>query len=110
MDIFRVAFFGHRRIYDLIGIEEKLVLTLEKLLYEKEFVELYIGRNGDFDEFVASVVKRIQKRIDMKNSSLILVLPYTLKDMEYYAKYFCNYKIWWKCICSCISYRSFKLV
>lgn len=87
-DIYRVAFFGHRRIDRLREIEEKLVPILNELILTKEYVEFYIGRNGDFDEFVASVIKRVQKQLDRGNSALILTLPYTVKDIEYYADYY----------------------
>ena len=87
-DIYRVAFFGHRRIDRLREIEEKLVPILNELILTKEYVEFYIGRNGDFDEFVASVIKRVQKQLDRGNSALILTLPYTVKDIEYYENYY----------------------
>ncbi len=37
---------------------------------------------------VASVIKRLQREYDLKNSALILVLPYGVKDLEYYEKYY----------------------
>ncbi len=88
MEIYRVAFFGHRRIYNIREIEERLVPILEDLICKHEFVEFYIGRNGDFDEFAASVIKSVQKRLDRGNSALILTLPYTVRDIEYYEEYY----------------------
>ena len=88
MNIYRVAFFGHRRIYNIREIEEKLVPILKELILTKEYVEFYIGRNGDFYEFVASVIKRVQKQLDRDNNVMILTLPYTVKDIEYYADYY----------------------
>ena len=87
-DIYRVAFFGHRRIDRLREIEEKLVPILNELILTREYVEFYIGRNGEFDEFVASLIKRVQKQLDRGNSVMILTLPYTVKDIEYYADYY----------------------
>ena len=87
-EIYRVAFFGHRRIDRLGEIEERLVPILKELILTKEYVEFYIGRNGEFDEFVASVIKRVQKQTDKQNSVLILTLPYAVKDIEYYADYY----------------------
>ena len=87
-NIYRVAFFGHRRIYNIREIEEKLVPILNELILTKEYVEFYIGRNGDFDEFVASVIKRVQKQLDRGNNVIILTLPYTVKDIEYYENYY----------------------
>ena len=88
MDIYRVAFFGHRRIDKLGEIEERLVPILRELILTKKYIEFYIGRNGEFDEFVASVIKRVQKQLDRGNSAMILTLPYTVKDIEYYAGYY----------------------
>ena len=88
MNIYRVAFFGHRRIYNIREIEEKLVPILNELILTKEYVEFYIGRNGEFDEFAASVIKRVQKQLDRDNNVMILTLPYTVKDIEYYADYY----------------------
>lgn len=88
MNIYRVAFFGHRRIYNIREIEEKLVPILNELILTKEYVEFYIGRNGDFDELVASVIKRVQKQLDRGNNVMILTLPYTVRDIEYYADYY----------------------
>ena len=58
-EIYRVAFFGHRRIDNIRKIEEKLVPILNELILTKEYVEFYIGRNGEFDEFAATVIKRV---------------------------------------------------
>ena len=85
MDIYRVAFFGHRRIDRLGEIEERLVPILKELILTKKYVEFYIGRNG---EFVASLIKRVQKQLDRGNSVMILTLPYTVKDIEYYTDYY----------------------
>ena len=38
-----------------------------ELLRTREYVEFYIGRNGEFDVIAASVIKRAQKSIDTKN-------------------------------------------
>lgn len=63
-------------------MEEHLDQIISELLNNKEYVEFYVGRNGDFDTMVASAVKRGQKAYGAANSSLILVLPYTVSDME----------------------------
>lgn len=88
MEFFRVSFIGHRGIDDYREIETQLNKILPNLLFTKEFVEFQIGRNGDFDLFVASCIKRIQKQYDMGNSAMTLVLPYPVADMEYYENYY----------------------
>ena len=55
---------------------------------DKEFTELYIGRNGDFDIAAASATKRAQKRLDNQSSSLILTQPYHSKYDTYYESFY----------------------
>lgn len=85
---YRVALFGHRELHRYKALEEKLCPLLEALIKTKPFVEFYMGRNGEFDIFAASVVKRAQKSFGNENSELTLVLPYPEKNMEYYEKYY----------------------
>ena len=51
-------------------------------------MELYVGRNGDFDTMVASAVKRCQKVYGTVNSSLVLVIPYAVADMDLLEKFY----------------------
>lgn len=88
MDICRVSFIGHRTLYNQRQIEIKLEEIIVKLIEEKEYVEFYIGRNGDFDILAASTIKRMQKEYGNHNSCLIGVFPYPMKDDEYYEKYY----------------------
>ena len=88
MHIFRVALFGHREIADLRGLEDKIVSVTKKLILAKEYVTFLVGRNGDFDVSCASVIKRVQREIGKDNSDITLVLPYEVKDIEYYEKYY----------------------
>ena len=80
MEIYRVAFIGHREIDDVRYVEDAIGETLESLLRTYEYIDFYVGRNGDFDISAASAVKRAQKTYGNNNSSLILVLPYNVKD------------------------------
>ena len=82
-EIYRVSFIGHRRVDDFYFVEEQLDNIVCELIRTKEFVEFYVGKNGDFDTMVASAIKRAQKRFGKDNNSLILVIPYTVADMEY---------------------------
>ena len=75
---YRVSFIAHRQIDRFRFVEEQL----DRIISEKEYVECYVGRNGDFDTMIASAVKRGQKAYVVANSSLILVLPYSVADME----------------------------
>ncbi len=69
-------------------IEDCLSEILFELLRNKEFIEFQIGRNGEFDIFAASCIKRIQKCLGCDNSAMTLVLPYPVSDIEYYEKYY----------------------
>ena len=88
MRIYRVTFTGHRIIPNARHVEEGLDRLIEGLMREKEYVEFYVGRHGDFDIYAASAVKRAQARFDNHNSTLILVQPYKTKDDVYYENFY----------------------
>ncbi len=76
LDIYTVAFFGHRFIDCPFRVEELLEEQIRKLIDEKEYVDFLVGRNGDFDQYVSSSVTRVRKKYKDYNSALVLVLPY----------------------------------
>ena len=78
MNICRVSFIGHRIIYT--DIEHQLEEAVRELASTFDFVEFYVGKNGDFDTSAASAVKRIQNAFGKERISLTLVLPYNMKD------------------------------
>ena len=80
MNIFSVAFFGHRQINNIIRVENLLEEQIRKLIDEKEYVDFLVGRNGDFDQCVSSSVLRVRKNHRDDNSALILILPYTTAE------------------------------
>lgn len=88
MEIFRIAFVGHREIQGHYDLEERIQTIVRNFLETKEFVELMMGRNGDFDISAASAVKRARRAAGEENSSLILVQPYAMKDDPYYEKFY----------------------
>ena len=61
MDVFTVSFFGHREVERATEIEERLEKLLHDLIIQKEYVELLIGRDGDFDLIASSLIKRAIK-------------------------------------------------
>lgn len=97
MEIFTVAFFGHRYIDNPFRIEERLEEHIYRLLAEKEYVDFLVGRDGEFDQFASSAVLRLRKRYRDDNSSLILVLPYAraeyLNNEESYHNYYSEVEI-----------------
>ena len=60
-DIYRVSFIGHREVEHFREVEEQLERIVVELIKTKEYVEFYVGRNGEFDLMVASVIKRSQR-------------------------------------------------
>lgn len=97
LEIYTVAFFGHRYIDNILKIEEQLEDHIRKLLTEHEYVDFLVGRNGDFDQCVSSSVLRVRKNFRDDNSSLILVLPYPtseyINNEQYFEEYYSDIEI-----------------
>lgn len=97
LEIYTVAFFGHRYIDNILKVEEQLEDHIRKLLTEHEYVNFLVGRNGDFDQCVSSSVLRVQKNFRDDNSSLILVLPYPtseyINNEQYFEEYYSDIEI-----------------
>ena len=92
MQVYTVSFFGHRRICDPIRIERRLEELIKELLLTKQYVEFLVGRDGDFDLLVSSVIRRCKRECRSDNSSLVWVLPYMTADFrdneESYREYY----------------------
>ncbi len=71
-----------------IMVREDLEDILTLLCLEKSYVQFYIGRNGEFDILAASTIKTIRQKYPYVLCDLILILPYTVRDIEYYADYY----------------------
>ena len=90
MKIYTVSFFGHRKLYDVRKTDGQLSPLLKELIKTKPYVAFLIGRQGEFDEYAASVIKRVQKEVGSDNNDLTLVIPYGVADIEYYENYYDN--------------------
>ncbi len=92
LNTFTCALLGHRDFCMHIRCEKRMEELLRQLLKENEYVEFLVGRNGEFDIFAASCVRRAKKNFGDDNSALVLVLPYEtaefLKNEEYFEKYY----------------------
>lgn len=92
MDTFTVSFFGHREIEYPLLIEQRLEKLICRLLSEKSYVEFLVGRGGEYDQLVSSVIRRCKRTIRDDNSSLVWVLPYVTADYrdnkEAYREYY----------------------
>lgn len=80
MNVSTASFFGHRQIDNVFVIEQRLQEIIQELLIFKEYVELLIGRDGEFDQLVASTVRRYKRTVRDDNIALVLVLPYTTPE------------------------------
>ena len=91
LDVYSVAFFGHRWLDNTFEVEKKLKNVIRELLEEKEYVEFLVGRNGEFDTSAASCVRMVKKEFRNDNSSLVLVLPYMTAEFQKNEKNYYTY-------------------
>ncbi len=91
MNIFTVAFIGHRIIENPLKTDILLEKQIKCLLQEKEYIEFLVGRNGEFDQCATSAVRKIKRIYRNDNSSLILVLPYPTREYLNNKSCFKNY-------------------
>ena len=80
MKVFTASFFEHRQIDNVFVIEQCLQEVIKELLISQEYVEFLVGRDGEFDQLVASTVRRCKQTIRDDNSALVLVLPYATAE------------------------------
>ena len=91
--ICKIALFGHRDFSEHISLEKILPRVFENILAKYELLEIFIGRNGEFDVFTASIIKRFQKKAGQERCEMTLVLPYTVRNIDDYQKYYDNITI-----------------
>ena len=101
MEVYRVAFIGHREVDKHMQVADELDRVLPMLLGKHEYIEFYVGKNGEFDELAASAVRRL-KRDWSAFCTLSLVLPYEVANLDMIEKsydevimpndYKCHYK------------------
>lgn len=98
MNTYTVSFFGHRDFCEHHKCEEKLEEIIRSAISSHKYVNFLVGRNGKFDIFVSSVIKRIKKeREEDYFINLTLVLPYITSEFknneDYFEKYYDNIEI-----------------
>ncbi len=82
MEFYSVTFAGHREIFRFEEIDEKLDEIISALLRNKDFVEFYVGDNGDFDRMATSAIRRARRQYGTQNSAINLVLPYKKANID----------------------------
>ena len=80
LEVFTVSFFGHRNMDDLFALEDELEKLVSSLMWEKDYVEFLVGRDGDFDQLVSSVIRRCKQSVRDDNNALVWVMPYPLAE------------------------------
>ena len=85
---YKISLFGHSDFSGHHKFEARLVKHLSSILDKNISIEVYIGRNGEFDIFAASVLKRIQRRFGKNKMFINLVISYAVRDLEYYESYY----------------------
>lgn len=89
---FTVSFFGHRIIENADLAEKNLEAIIKQIIEKEKYTEFLVGRNGEFDLLVASVIKRVKHTIPEDNSVLVWVMPYPTaefrKNATDYEKYY----------------------
>ena len=91
MNTFTVSFFGHRRIENALEIENRLEQLIRTLLWEHEYIEFLVGRDGEFDQLVSSTICRCKRQYRSDNSAHIWVLPYLTAEYRDNEESFRNY-------------------
>lgn len=78
-----VSLFGHRIIEDYQTVESKLYELLRIVIQGRNGeIEFLVGRNGDFDQMTASVIRKLKKEMGNENVFLTLVLPYETAELR----------------------------
>lgn len=92
MTTFTVSFFGHRIIENPLRIEQTLESLICRLITEHEYVEFLVGRDGDFDQLVSSVIRHCKRNVRNDNCAHVWVLPYPTAEFrdneESFKKYY----------------------
>ena len=92
-----VSFFGHRDFSEHDKVEPLLLNMLKDIVSKNEYVEFLVGNNGEFDNFVSSVIRNVKNNYIGSNSDHILCLAYDVKkveDMRLYANNYDDYRFY----------------
>ena len=82
LSVFTVCFFGHHHIENFCTAEERTEALVRNLIQKHEYVEFLVGRDGEYDQIVSSMIQRAKREVFSENSSHIWVLPYMKAELE----------------------------
>ncbi len=91
MNLFTISFFGYRQMEYPFIIEKRLERLISTFLQKEEYVVFLVGRNGEFNQLVSSVMRKCKKAIRNDNSALVLVLPYMTAEYRHNIKSYHQY-------------------
>lgn len=91
LSIYTVSFFGHRYVECGAEIERRLEMLLHDLIMQKEYLELLVGRDGDFDLLASAAIKRAVREYGYGNTHFTLVLPYMKAEYRDNEKEYLDY-------------------
>ncbi|MBP1532745.1 MAG: hypothetical protein IK999_01260 [Ruminococcus sp.] len=91
LSIYTVSFFGHRYVECGAEIERRLDMLLHDLIMQKEYLELLVGRDGDFDLLASAAIKRAVREYGYGNTHFTLVLPYMKAEYRDNEKEYLDY-------------------
>ena len=82
LEIYTVSFFGHRKMESPFRLEEQLARVIRGLVKSKDYVEFLVGRNGEFDQLVSSLIRLVKRAEGGEKCSHTLVLPYESAELR----------------------------
>lgn len=88
LEAYSVMFAGHRYIENYAEIEGRLYQIISDFMRKKDYIEFYVGDQGEFDQMATICIRRAKKNVRNDNSSLNLVLPYSRANMGFVEKNF----------------------
>lgn len=82
LESYTVCFFGHRYIDRFTFVECKIEELLNELFGQNKYLELLVGRDGDFDQIVSSSIRRAKNKFGDSNCAHVWVSPYATAEMN----------------------------
>lgn len=74
------TFFGHRDCPE--SVRQSLSAVLEDLITTQNVTMFYVGREGKFDAMVRSVLRELQKKMEIRYAVVLAYLPKANQEWE----------------------------
>ena len=89
--IYTISFFGHREIDYFFQYGSKVEDIIYKAIEDNPYVEILVGRDGDFDTLVSATTQKIRRNVGSARCGLTWVLPYEKAEYDNNAEDFNKY-------------------